>query len=252
MTLLAICPTWQHPERLETLIESFLDTRTFADLLVYVNDDDPQLEAYKRVLTQALYNANVGYRVEVHRHYGPALNHIVNHLDINGNMGKSIRYYQEINDDHIYHTKGWDEKLVEAIETKGQGWGIACGDEGVTTKHGPQYWHLHRHPSGAVVSANIIRTLGYFVPPYMELDHIDTYLRDIGDCIDRLFYVPEVKTQHNTIITRPADKAMYNKWVREDKERDEAKLKDAIRNAINDMPNMETARQTKEPNRKLC
>ena len=145
-------------------------------------------------------------------------------------------YYQELNDDHVYITPRWDEKLIDVIVTKGRGWGLACGDAKVT--------RTHRHPSACIISANCIKALGHFVWPGFHTYMGDVYLRDLYESINRSFYCPEVIIQHEHYtkgfhkdavygLARTKEETSHGKWTflnwqTEHKEHETQKLRDEI------------------------
>jgi hypothetical protein len=131
MKLLTICPSRNRPDKLARMLESFYATRSIAEIVVYISDDDPQLEENKKVLK------DIPHIIGPRRTLVKALNYIACELY------PGIEYYQEINDDHVYHTKSWDEALIGVIEA-GNGWGISCGNDLMTNEP----WEVSRHPSG--------------------------------------------------------------------------------------------------------
>ena len=191
MRLLTICPSRDRPELCKRMLESFDTTKTQSDteIIVYVAEDDPQLGQYKELLKNRLHI------IGVRRQLVKVLNHI------SCELYPDIPFYQEVNDDHIYRTQDWDRMLVRQIELQGNGWGISFGNDLMTNEP----WHIVRHPSAAVISGNIVRTLGYFVLP--ELDHLftDTYLRDIGEGINSYYRRIDIIIEHCHWISKKAE-----------------------------------------------
>lgn len=190
MKLLTICPSRNRPELCRRMIDSFEATKAQPDteILVYISHDDPQLTKYEELLKDKLHI--VGQR----RHLVKVLNYI------SCEVYPGIEYYQEINDDHIFRTSAWDRELINTIETKGKGWGISFGNDLMTNEP----WEIARHPSGAVISGNIVRTLKCFILP--ELDHLftDTYLRDIGEGINAYFRREDIIIEHCHLVSKKA------------------------------------------------
>lgn len=229
MRLLTICPSRNRPDKLARMLESFYNTRTSeTQIVVYIGEEDPRLKEYEQVLK------GVNHRV------GPrkSLVEVLNFMAAEEYPGLS--YYQEINDDHVYHTKTWDEALIGAIEAGG-GWGISCANDLMTNEP----WEVARHPSGAVISGNIVRVLDCFV--YPGLDHLftDTYLRDIAEGIGRYYHLTDVIIEHCHPISGKAerdegyklvyDHKAYNlahraflQWLKLHKAKDIQKLKEAM------------------------
>lgn len=199
-TLLTICPSRGRPDVIAEMLKSFTETRSEkTDLLVYLNDDDPKLLDYKKVFADTYYPfvvVVIGPRkfiVEVYNEF--ALAH------------SEYSYYAPINDDHIFHTYHWDEKLIKIVEKKGAGWGLAMADDMLTD------FTESMHPSGCVISGNIIRALGYMVWPKLHHIGTDTFLQKICEGINRLFLTKDVIIEHRHWLNgrRPIDENY--KWV---------------------------------------
>ena len=161
------------------MLKSFDKTKSEGtDMVIYVADNDTRIDEYKVVLSgrNVIYGPDRGCLVEV-------LNYLVL-------LYPDYEYYSEVNDDHVYITKGWDEKLMKAIEDKG-GWGVACGNDLVTKD-----WYHMRHPSATMISGKIIRALGYFTWPKLKHFASDDYHRDLGEGINALIHLPEVIIEH--------------------------------------------------------
>lgn len=172
--LLCTCPSRGRPELLRRMIDSFNKTRASnTDLVVYVDDDDPRLDEYKSDYIM------VGKRMNVAQ--------IHNHLVA---INPGYDYYMPINDDVTFESPNWDEILIEAIESKGDGWGISFGND--TTGN-----HKHSLPTFGMMSGNIVKTLGYFYPLELKMLNGDIFLLDIGRAIGKLYYCPNVVIKHS-------------------------------------------------------
>jgi hypothetical protein len=212
------------------MLRSFDETKSEGtEIIVYISNDDPKLEEYKKILQgRNLIIDKRRYIVEVFNY-------------ISCELHPNIKYYGEVNDDHIYRTKGWDKVLIESIEKKGGGWGVACGQDLINND-----WYKHRHPSACVISGNMVRTLGHFVLPTLRHMCTDNYLRDISEGINRLFFCPEVIVEHCHKINGRAGNdenydwvyskeqqdygyAVYRKWVTDEKNIYLQKLRNIIR-----------------------
>jgi len=195
--LLVICPSRIRPNRLKEMLQSFDTTKSEGtDIVVYVADDDPKIEEYK-VLMQGR-NLIVGRR----RHLVEVLNYV------SCELYPGMAYYGEVNDDHIYRTKGWDTTLMNFLEKRGGGWGIVCGADHINDN-----WYKFRHPSACVISGKMVRALGWFVLPLLQHMWTDVYLRDIAEGIGRLYHCPEVIIEHMHINACKASNDANYKWV---------------------------------------
>lgn len=171
--LLMICPTRNRPDRVLEMLKSFKDTRTFAEIIFYVADDDLRIGEYRANLSTE--NVIYGPRIP--------LVQVVNMFSSQGDYA----YSGVINDDHIFHTPGWDKAFVDAIESRGRGWGVAFGNTNDTP-----YWQ----PSGEIMSVKTIRTLGFYFPPDLEHLFVDRALIDIFKDMNLLHKVKSVDIEH--------------------------------------------------------
>lgn len=166
---ITICSS-KRPHRLVYTIDSYLKTKSeISQLIVYVSTDDPLLNDYKL--------DSVNYIIGEYK----TLVEVTNHVSCNVLPG--FDYYSEVNDDHIYRTVGWDEKLIDAIETNGNGWGMSYG-------------RTQNLPTAIMLSGKIVKTLGYFFYSEFKHQYIDNYLKDITEGIQKKFFVPNVFIEH--------------------------------------------------------
>jgi hypothetical protein len=133
----------------------------------------------------------------------------------------------------------WDKLLMDIVNTRGQGWGIAGAKDGLTD------WSKCRHPSGCVISGNLPRTLGYIFHPVFRHIGTDTFLARVADGINRLYLTETVFIEHRHWLNgkRPMDEnyrwvygkeeqdygwAAVTKYLHEYLEQDLAKLRAAM------------------------
>lgn len=86
-------------------------------------------------------------------------------------------------DDHRVRTKGWDLELAEAAGH----WGMAYGDDGIQGEY---------LPTAMVMSADILRTLGYMGPPTLWHMYIDNFWLKIAQGLGTMAYRGHVKIEH--------------------------------------------------------
>lgn len=176
--MLVVVPSRGRPNNVRELIEAWLDTRTYATLQVVVDDDDETLEEYRSVLGEAPSWACL--EVTPRKRLGPTLNEYAVMsaplFDIIGFMG----------DDHRPRTPGWDQRFAAVIAQMG-GTGIVYGND---LFQGPNL------PTAVWMSARIVETLGYMVPPGIIHLFADDFWRDLGNGIGRLGYVHDVVIEH--------------------------------------------------------
>lgn len=173
--VLSICPTRNRPTELLRMVDSFYKTKRLkTDLVFYISEDDPKLEEYKKFLKLNIFN----YEIGPHKYLVQVINYFCSKYP-------EYRYYQEVNDDHIYHTLGWDEILTSTIENFGKGWGMAFPNN-----------TINKNPSATMVSGNIVKTLGWFFIPELRHSSTDCSIATIGNGIKRLFYAEDAVIEH--------------------------------------------------------
>jgi len=176
---LTVCPSRIRPERIQEMLASYDNTKSsWNDIVVYVADDDPRLEDYKKTLVGR--NLIIGKR----RTYVEVNNYIM------CEAYPDYPYYSEINDDHIYHTPEWDRILIDEIDRRG-GWGFACGNTGGL-------------PSGMVTSANIIKSLGFYITPLLKQAYSDDFHKELGEACGMFYRVSNVNIEHKHYVFNKA------------------------------------------------
>jgi hypothetical protein len=99
-----------------------------------------------------------------------------------------------LGDDHVPVTDGWDAKLLEALPAGG-GWSY------------PNDQLREDIPEACVISANIVKALGWFALPDLGHWYIDNVWRDLGIYFGRLVYLERVIVAHRNprATGRPGD-----------------------------------------------
>lgn len=178
--LLVLVPSRGRPHNIAELASCWQSTESgFAQLLVAVDDDDPCLPEYRRVLDTLEWACPpllvVGPRLRI----GGTLNSLA------GQFASDYFALGFMGDDHRPRSYGWDRRFVE--ELKDLGTGIVYGDD-----------LLQRESlaTAFALTSNIVRTVGYLVPGGIVHMYFDNALMDIGRGIDRLRYLPDVVLEH--------------------------------------------------------
>ena len=167
--LLLIVPSRKRPKACDELLSAFEETAEDADILFGLDDDDKS-EYSSRVLERASINPRL--------RMGGTLN-----LLANQNADK-YEFLSFMGDDHRPRTKGWDRVLCEAI---GERPGVSYGDDLL------QGANL---PTAVTMSAEIVRRIGYMVPPVLVHMYMDNFWRDFGSKIGNLQYRADVVIEH--------------------------------------------------------
>ena len=166
--LTMVCPSRGRPGNIPQLTECWEQTGAQARLLVLVDDDDPEYDAYLRLPVEIEV-------IQEPRGIGPILNSVMPAI---AQHGGAVGF---LGDDHRPRTPGWDQALVDALP------GVAYGNDLL------QGANL---PTAVAMSAGIVEVLGYFVPPGCMHLYLDDFWRQLGSGLGALTYLPDVIVEH--------------------------------------------------------
>lgn len=223
--MLWIVPSRSRPDNIADLIATVHPTRCTTDLLVVVDDDDPELEGYHRIA--ANFNGFPWVRFvqdERLRLIGSLNKYAVQeakHYDYIGFMG----------DDHRPRTPIWDGLM--AAELRKMGTGLVYGND---------LFQSENLPTQVCMTTDIISALGYMVPPTFQHLYADNFWLTLGKRIDRIRYMEQVVIEHmhphagkaegdkqydevNSTYQHGRDKHAFDTYVRKGLDADLAKLK---------------------------
>jgi len=168
--IIVLCPSRGRPESARAVLDSFYATRALPDteLRIVVDKDDPSMGGYDMYEATVIEPQGKGMGLALNR----AFKDVVPYYGIYGFIG----------DDHRFRTKGWDEKIAEALETPG----IAYAFDGVRPDL-PTQWF---------VSAPIAEALGWLSLPECAHFYLDDAWRELGNAAGCLRYLPDVLIEH--------------------------------------------------------
>lgn len=208
--LAVLTPTRGRPAQFAELAQAIHATAALDVVLIgYVDDDDPDLEAYLELAGGHVFIAD-GPRQSLSGWTNAAARAAVH----------AAPYLASLGDDHLPRTAGWDQRLIAAIEAFA-GPGMAYGNDLYQGRNLPTAW---------VVSAEVVRELGWMMLPTCEHMYVDTAVLALGEAAGRIAYVPDVVIEHrhplagkapwddsyretNTAVRYAADKAAYDAWL---------------------------------------
>lgn len=224
--LIVITPSRGRPRQLNELAAAVRDTTSGrAEVLGLVDVDDPDRAAYMAVSCEIW----TGER----RSLSGWTNHVTRQLLderwrwFNG----SPRYLASFGDDHRPRTANWDLQLIDAIEQL-DGPGIAYGNDLFQGAALPTAW---------VVSADVVRAVGWMMLPTCQHMYVDAAALALGQAAERIAYVPSVIIEHlhplagksdwdtsyresNAGARYAADEAAFRAWRQDGLEADAAKI----------------------------
>lgn len=185
--MLVIVPSRGRPANIRALIDVWERTRSYAQLLVVIDDDDEFLDQYEMVMETA--PDWVSLEITPRKRLGPTLSeYAVKNAplyDIIGFMG----------DDHRPRTPHWDRRFAVAIAQVG-GVGVAYGNDLI------QGANL---PTAVWMSSCIVETMGYMVPPGMTHLFCDDAWKAWGEGLGRLVYLHDVTIEHVHPVAQKAE-----------------------------------------------
>lgn len=182
--MLVIVPSRGRPQNIKRLIDAWVETGAEATLLVAVDDDDREQNAYRWVMETApnheQFQLHVGRRLRL----AGTLNELaVERVNRAGALPNDVIGF--MGDDHCPRTMQWDAHV--ALTLHNDGLGVAYGNDLI---QGPNL------PTAVFMSAAIIQTLGYMVPPGFTHMYLDNTWKTWGEGMGRLHYMPHVIIEH--------------------------------------------------------
>ena len=180
--LAVIVPTRGRPRRFLEMLEA-IDRTAETDVAVWLGvDEDDDVAAYRDVVRprgRGDVFLNTGQRHSLSGWTNALATLALQTPD-------PPRFLASLGDDHRPRTPGWDRRLIEAIDELG-GSGIAYGND---------LFQGERLPTAWVVSADIVRSLGWMMLPSCAHMYVDTATLMLGRALDRIAYCPDVVIEH--------------------------------------------------------
>lgn len=169
-TNLVILPSRSRPDNVKRGVDALLEHSRISDVIVAIDED--QSDLYPRL-------DGVTYEVNPRLRMNGTLNLVAN---------KYADKYETIyflGDDHLVKTPGWDELLYAPI--KARGYGLSYGNDLLQGQ---------KLATAIMMSANIVRTLGFMAPPKLIHLYMDNFWMSLGQALDCLTYVREAVIEH--------------------------------------------------------
>jgi len=182
-----LTPTRNRPANCERFIKSVYNstkTRKNVEMLFYVDEDDPAIDAYKSLHWHAQKEYEGFKKIEfvfgnpmsVSKSWNIIAERCIGDVLIMGN------------DDLVYQTDGWDEKLDQELDQYRQDKVyVAWMNDGINGE---------RHCAFPIVSREWYECLGRFTPGCFNFGYNDTWIFEVGTMLERLHYIPFIKAEH--------------------------------------------------------
>ncbi len=131
-------------------------------------------------------------------------------------------------DDVVFHTRGWDTKVLAEFEKVPDKILLVYGDDG-----DPRPKHYGTMP---FIHKNWIKTLDRYVPPYFSGDFTDTWLNELADGVGRKVKVDIVTEHiHPAFGKREQDQTDKDKWEKHFKDDMPQKYLDSLPERLADI-----------------
>lgn len=184
MSITIVMPSRGRPARARAAVQAIRDTAVLVStsVVLAVDADDPELEAYQKLRWPGDYRAEVSL-VELAPEDTGNLVRATNTVSLRIAGEDPTAIIGNLGDDHVCRTPGWDRLVADALADPG----IAYGDD------------LYQHddlPTAPFISAEIVLALGWYALPDLEHLWIDNVWRDVGAQTGRLRYLPNVVIEH--------------------------------------------------------
>ena len=182
-----LTPTRNRPNNCERFIKSVYNsarTRKNVEMIFYIDNDDPAITSYKSLDWHAQKEYE-GFK-NIKFIYGEPKSVSISWNDLAEECIGDVLIMG--NDDLVYQTDGWDEKLDQELDTyKKDKVYVAWMDDGL---------NQDRHCAFPIVSRQWYECLGRFTPGCFHFGYNDTWIFDVGKMLDRCHYIPFIKAEH--------------------------------------------------------
>jgi hypothetical protein len=167
--MLVLLPSRGRPEKAKTFYELYRKNSIVSDICFGLDDDD---YASYEVEEGALYSINKNMKL------CPKLNVLAN------KFVDKYKYICFTGDDVNINTYGWDAQLLEPLKNQ------------IGISYGNDYYHGEWLPNTFVVNSEVIKALGWMVPPILEHFYMDNFYKDLGSELGILHYFSDVNLEH--------------------------------------------------------
>ena len=187
--LVVLVPSRNRPGSIAELIKSFDETETESDLIVIVDDDEPQMDEYLLLGSEVLMVQKQGKGMAKPLNFAANL------------YADKYRHFAFLGDDHRPRTKNWDVTFINKLDELGTG-----------LVYGNDLLQGENLATAVAMTGNIVKELGGMVPQDMIHLYLDNFWMTLGKDLNALAYLPEVILEH---LHPVAGKAEWDDQYRE-------------------------------------
>lgn len=181
--MLVVVPSRGRPQNIAELTKSWEDTQARATLLIALDDDDPRLDDYL-VIKNVMHWDQVQWTVGPRLRLAGTLNAVVmSRIMRTGTMPHDIIGF--MGDDHRPRTLHWDMDIENVVSHYGS-----------SIVYGNDLLQGQNLPTQVFITADIIKTLGYFCPPGLVHMYLDNAWKTWGEAMGRLYYLVNTVIEH--------------------------------------------------------
>lgn len=171
--LVVLVPSRNRPGNIADLIKSFDETETESDLIVIVDDDEPQMDEYLKQGCDVLMVQKQGKGMAKPLNFAANL------------FADKYRHFAFLGDDHRPRTKNWDVEFINKLDELGTG-----------LVYGNDLLQGENLATAVAMTGNIVKELGGMVPQNMIHLYLDNFWMTLGKDLSALAYLPEVILEH--------------------------------------------------------
>jgi hypothetical protein len=176
--LLLIVPTRGRPEKAKNFYNFFKKNSVISDICFGLDDDDYM---HYEIEKEAISSINKNMKV------CPKLNKLAS------KFVDEYKYIGFSGDDVQINTYGWDQILLEPLKDQ------------IGISYGNDYYQGENLPNTFIVNSEVIKELGWMVPPMLDHFYMDNFYKDLGSELGILHYFPDVNLEHHHYINGKAD-----------------------------------------------
>ena len=179
--LVVMVPTRGRRANCERLLKSFTETATCSDLVFVLDGDDQDTYAGMD--------------------WGVATVAVLDPRDyLTGKLNKTAEAMADLypvlmwtGDDNVFVTPGWDKIMLQALEDDLGGHGWVYPDD-KRRADVPEHW---------MCSSDVVKTLGWFAPPWASHFYIDNAVGELGKRAGLIRWCPEAVIEHKHYSVAP-------------------------------------------------